>query len=94
MIIKQLADTEGVSATSIRHFYNDLERIIFDRLSSTTPTDNTVVKLFEGISINCNYNEAKECKHPNTGAMIITPAKIWANASITRNYNRKLNKST
>ena len=94
MIITELANQEGVSATSIRHFYNDLERIIFDRLSSASPTEKSVVKLFEGISIESKYYNEKEIRHPKTGKQITTPSKIWAKSFITRNYNRKLNKNT
>lgn len=94
MIIKELANQEGVSATSIRHLYNDLERIIFDRLSSATPTEKSVVKLFDGLSIECKYYDEKVIRHPATGNQITTPSKIWAKASITRNYNRTLNKDT
>lgn len=94
MIITELANQEGVSATSIRHFYNDLERIIFDRLSSASPTEKSVVKLFDGLSIECKYKNEEVIRHPATGNQITTPSKIWAKASITRNYNRKLNKNT
>lgn len=94
MLINDLASVEGVSATSIRHLYDEFERIVFDRLSSTTPTEKTVVKLFNGLSIECKYYGADVTRHPATGKQIMTPEKIWAKASLTRNYNRKLNKNT
>jgi len=93
MIIKQIARREGKKVATVRNLYNAMENIIFDHLSSTTLTEKTNIKLFEGLSLECGYVPEKEVIHPDTKEKTIVPEKIWGKAKLTRNYNRKLNKN-
>jgi hypothetical protein len=75
----------------MQSIYKTLEKYIFENLSSTTPTENTEIKVFSGLSIDCTYQKAKEMIHPETGELFETEDNIWAKPKLTRYYNRKLN---
>lgn len=91
MLMKEIASFENENIAIVRKVFDGLEDTIMDYLSSTTPSDNTVIKLFDGLYIECNYVPPKEMKHPGTRKHIVVPEKIWANAKVTRHLNRKLN---
>ena len=93
MIIKKIAEKEDMKVATVRKIFDTMENIIFDHLSSTTPTENTIVKLFDGLNIDCKYISEKEIIHPDTKEKIIVRNKIWGKAKLTRYYNRKLNKN-
>lgn len=87
-LIKQIADTEDIDMATVRKVFKSAENLIFDHLSSTTPTDNTTIKLLNGLSLECSYIPEHEI---NTYANIMCESKIWVKPKITRYYNRKLN---
>ena len=87
-LIKQIADKEDINVATVREVFKSAEDIIFDHLSSTTPSENTVIKLLDGLSLECNYIPEKEI---HTYDDIICKPRIWAKPKITRYYNRKLN---
>lgn len=87
-IIKDVANREDIDVATVRKIFKATEKYIFDYLSSTTPTENTVVKILDGLSIEGKYIPEKEM---NTYDHIFCDAKIWAKPKITRYYNRKLN---
>ena len=72
----------------VRKVFKTAEKIIFDHLSSTTPSETNVVKLLDGLNIECKYIPEKEI---HTYEDILVNEKIWAIPKITRHYNRKLN---
>lgn len=87
-LIRQIADEEDINMATVRKILKSAECIIFDHLSSTTPTENTVVKIFNGLSLECSYIPEREI---STYADIICDARIWVKPKVTRYYNRKLN---
>ena len=86
-LIKQIADKEDINVATVREIFKSAEDIIFDHLSSTTPSENTVIKLLDGLSLECNYVPEKEI---HTYDDITCKPRIWAKPKITRYYNRKL----
>ena len=64
------------------------EQVIFDCLSSANPSENTVIKLLDGLILECGYIPEKEM---HTYDSIVCKPKIWTKAKVTRYYNRKLN---
>ena len=72
----------------VRKVFKTAEKIIFDHLSSTTPSETNTIKPFDGLSIECKYIPKKEI---HTYDDILVNEKIWAKPKITRHYNRKLN---
>lgn len=89
MLIKQIAEKEDISVLTVRKVFESAEKIVFNHLSSTTPSENVVVKIFKGLSIECSYIPEKII---NTYEKIVCAPRIWAKAKLTRYYNKKLNK--
>lgn len=88
-LIKQIANKEAINVTTVQQIFKSAENIIFDYLSSTTPSENTIVKLLDGLSLECNYIPKKEIHTYDT---IVCQPRIWTKPKITRYYNRKLNR--
>ena len=87
-LIKQIADKEDINVATVREIFKSAEDIIFDHLYSTTPSENTIIKLLDGLSLECNYVPEKEI---HTYDDIVCKPRIWSKPKITRYYNRKLN---
>ena len=87
-IIKDISKKEDIDIATVRKVFKSAEDIIFDHLSSTTPSENTIIKLLDGLSLECNYIPEKEI---HTYDDIVCKPRIWAKPRITRYYNRKLN---
>ena len=87
-IIKDISKKEDIDIATVRKVFKSAEGIIFDYLSSTTPTDKTVVKLLDGLSLECKYVPSQEIHRYED---IQCDEKIWVKPKITRHYNRKLN---
>lgn len=87
-LIKQIAKREDINVAMVRKVFKSAEKIIFDHLSSTTPSESNIIKPLDGLSIECRYMPKKEM---HTYDDIFVNEKIWAKPKITRHYNRKLN---
>ena len=87
-IIKDISEKEDINVATVRKVIKRMEKCIFDYLSSTTPTENTVVKVLDGLTFECNYIPEKTI---HTYDDIKCDARIWTKSKITRYYNRKLN---
>lgn len=87
-LVKQIADKADMDAASVRKMFETAEELIFGCLSATTPSEQTVIKLMDGLSLECHYIPEKEIHTYDT---IVCKPKIWVRPKITRYYNRKLN---
>lgn len=87
-LIKEIAEKEDINVATVRKIIKRMEKSIFAYLSSTTPTDNTVIKVLDGLSLECNYIPEHEM---HTYDNIKCDSRIWVKPKITRYYNRKLN---
>lgn len=87
-LIKEIANKEDIEVATVRKIFKSAEDFIFDYLSSATQSDSTIIKLFDGLSLECKYIPEKSI---HTYDDIICKPKIWAKPKITRYYNRKLN---
>lgn len=88
-LIKQIANKlEDINVATVRDVFKSAEDIIFDYLSSTSPSESTVIKLLDGLSLECNYIPEKKI---HTYDDILCKPRIWTKPKITRYYNRKLN---
>lgn len=87
-LIKKIAEQENISTAIVQQIFKSAEQIIFDCLSSTTSSEHTIIKVLDGLSMECNYMPAKEI---HTFNHIVCQPKIWVKPKITRYYNRKLN---
>ena len=87
-LIKQISNKEDIDVATVRNIFKSAEKIIFDYLSSTTSSGSTIVKLMDGLSLECNYIPEKEI---HTYDDIVCKPRIWVKPKVTRYYNRKLN---
>lgn len=88
-LVTQIADQEGMNTATVRKIFKSAENIIFNRLSSTTSSESTIIKLIDGLSLECNYIPEKQI---HTFADIVCEPRIWVKPKVTRYYNRKLNR--
>lgn len=87
-LVNQIAAKEDIDVATVRRIFKSAENTIFDYLSSTTSSENTIVKLMDGLSLECNYIPEKEI---HTYDDIVCKPRIWVKPKVTRYYNRKLN---
>lgn len=85
--MKQISEKENINLATVRKVFQSAEDFIFAYLSSTTPTDKTVVKVLNGLSLECKYIPEKE----NNITDIVSKERIWTKPKVTRYYNRRLN---
>ena len=88
-LVKQIANREDIDVATVRKIFKSAEEIVFDYLSSTTSSENMIVKLMDGLSLECNYIPKKEI---HTYDDITCRPRIWTRPKVTRYYNRKLNR--
>ena len=90
-LIKIIAKQTNKSISDTKDFYNTLEDIIFNTLSSVNEEHDVCIKLFEGISLDGTYVEEKTKKNNLTGKVNLVPSKIKPKFNITRTYCNKIN---
>lgn len=89
-LIKQIADKEDINVAIVRNIFNSAEDIIFDHLSSTTPSENLIVKLLNGISLERKYIPKKKySKGMFQDIDCMEHVNVKANSSLY--YSRKIN---
>lgn len=88
-LVKQIAAKENIHVETVRKIFKSAEEIIFDCLSSTTSSENTIIKLMDGLNLECTYIPEKII---HTYDDIVCKPRIWVKPKVTRYYNRKLNK--
>ena len=90
-LIKEIAKQTNNSICDTKVFYNALEDVIFNLLSSVNENQNVCIKLFEGISLDGKYVSEKTKKNNLTGEIGLVDSKIKPKFNITRSYCEKLN---
>lgn len=90
-IIKDIAKQTNKTINDTKDFYNALERVIFDSLSSTKENQDVCIRLFEGVSLDGKYSPEKTKKNNLTGKTNLVESKIKPKFNITRSYCEKLN---
>lgn len=87
-LIKQIADNEDIDVATVRKVFKSAENCVFAFLSSATPSEHVMVKILNGLSMECKYIPQKKiCTYSD----ITCAPRIWVKPKITRYYNRKLN---
>lgn len=89
-LFRQIADKENLDVATVRKVFKSAEDIIFDHLSSTAPSEDIIVKLFKGISLERKYIKKKKYskgmfQNVNSGEHI----RVKANSS--KYYSKKVN---
>lgn len=64
-LIKKIAKKENINVSTVRQILDALEDTAFDCFSHTTPTENVIVKLMNGVNMECTFIperiSGKEC---------------------------------
>lgn len=90
-LIKEIAKQTNNSICDTKVFYNALEDIIFNLLSSVDENQDVRIRLFEGISLDGEYVPKKEKTNNLTGETGFVESRIKPRFNITRSYCEKLN---
>ena len=90
-LIRNIARKSNQKISDTKDFYDTLESIIFDTLSSVNKNQDVCIRLFEGISLDGIYIPEKTKKNNLTGEVSLVKSKIKPKFNITRSYCKKLN---
>lgn len=90
-LIRSISKQTNKSICETKEFYNSLENIIFDILSSVNEEQDVCIRLFEGVSLDGRYISEKTKKNNLTGKVSFVESKIKPKFNITRSYCEKLN---
>lgn len=87
-LIKKIAEKEETDVKTVDRIFKAAERLVFAYMSVTTDSEKTVVKLLDGLSLECTYIPERSL---NTFEELHCQARLRVKAKVTRHYNRKLN---
>ena len=90
-LIRNIARKSNQKISDTKDFYDTLESIIFNTLSSVNESQDVCIRLFEGISLDGIYIPEKTKKNNLTGEVGLVESKIKPKFNITRSYCEKLN---
>lgn len=90
-LIKEIAKQTNNNICDTKVFYNALESVIFNLLSSVDKNQDVCIRLFEGISLDGKYIPEKTKKNNLTGEASFVESRIKPKFNITRSYCEKLN---
>ena len=90
-LIKDIAKQTNKTIYDSKIFYNALEDMIFNSLSSVNENNDICIRLFEGISLDGEYVPEKTKRNNLTGKVEFVNSKIKPKFNITRSYCEKLN---
>lgn len=90
-LIRDIAKQTNKNISDVKDFYNSLENLIFDILSSVDVNGDISIRLFEGISLDGIYIPEKTKQNNLTGETTLVESKIKPKFNITRSYCEKLN---
>lgn len=89
-LIKQIADREGIDMATVRDILKSTEGILFDHLSSTSPSETLVIKLFKGLAIERTYIKEKTYSK-GMFKNINCPEHVKIKAGLSKHFNNKVN---
>lgn len=89
-LIKQIADKEDINVATVRTIFKSAENIIFDYLSSITPSEEINIKLLNGINIKRKYIKKKKYSK-GMFQNIECPDHVNVKACLSKYYNGQVN---
>lgn len=89
-LIKQIANREDISVATVRNIFESAEDIIFDHLSSTTPSENIIVKILNGFSLERKYIGKKKYSK-GMFQNIDCPEHVNIKANSSKYYSKRVN---
>ena len=91
-IIKNIADKEDINVATVRQIFKSAEDVIFDYLSSTPPSENIKIKLFNGISLKRKHIDSYTYQKGMFGNLECDE-HVRITSKVTRYLNDKVNES-
>lgn len=90
VLINQIATKEDIDVATVRKILKSAENIIFDYLSSITPSEEVNIKLLNGINIKRKYIKKKKYSK-GMFQNIECPDHVNVKASLSKYYNGQVN---
>lgn len=90
VLINQIATREDIDVATVRKIFKSAENIVFDYLSSTTPSEEINIKLFNGFSIKRKYIKEKKYSK-GMFQNIDCPDRVSIKACSSKYYNGQIN---
>lgn len=90
VLINQIATKEDIDVATVRKILKSEENIIFDYLSSITPSEEVNIKLLNGINIKRKYIKKKKYSK-GMFQNIECPDHVNVKASLSKYYNGQVN---
>lgn len=90
VLINQIATKEDIDVATVRKILKSAENIIFDYLSSITPSEEVNIKLLNGINIKRKYIKRKKYSK-GMFQNIECPDHVNVKASLSKYYNGQVN---
>lgn len=90
-IIKDISKRTNTNISDVRKIYNELENIVFEKLSSVNENQDMYIKLFKGIILEGVYVPTTVKTNNLTGKENLVQSKIRLKCNISRSYSEKLN---
>ena len=90
VLINQIATKEDIDVATVRKILKSAENIIFDYLSSITPSEEVNIKLLNGINIKRKYIQKKKYSK-GMFQNIDCPEHVSVKACLSKYYNGQVN---
>lgn len=90
VLINQIATKEDIDVATVRKILKSAENIIFDYLSSITPSEEVNIKLLNGINIKRKYIKRKKYSK-GMFQNINCPEHVNVKACLSKYYNEQVN---
>lgn len=90
VLINQIAIKEDIDVATVRKILKSVENIIFDYLSSITPSEEVNIKLLNGINIKRKYIKKKKYSK-GMFQNIECPDRVNVKACLSKYYNGQVN---
>ena len=90
VLINQIATKEDIDVATVRKILKSAENIIFDYLSSITPSEEVNIKLLNGINIKRKYIKKKKYSK-GMFQNIESPDHVNVKACLSKYYNGQVN---
>lgn len=90
VLINQIATKEDIDVATVRKILKSAENIVFDYLSSITPSEEVNIKLLNGINIKRKYIQKKKYSK-GMFQNIDCPEHVSVKACLSKYYNGQVN---
>ena len=89
-LINQIANKEDINVATVRRVFKSAENIIFDYLSSISPSEEVSIKLFNGFNIKRKYIKNKKYSK-GMFQNINCPEHVSVKTCLSKYYNEQIN---